>query len=302
MKKSGALVNLANLFFLLAVILAFFKTDYELKSPIAYLAVLVILEAFFIKNVLSQEDNSSIKDTFAIVFAIILLWDVEAKYLKLFHHTILPPPENVFDVFVQAYDQMILGMFHSVAMIVIGVGAGTVAGVFAGLFVGWFVRIRRSLKPIVNVVAAIPALVYAPYVVAIAPTFQAASFSIIFLGVFWPTLMLMMNSVTNIDKKILDSAYALNLSTPTIIFKVLLPYSVMPIMSGLKIQIAMAVMILTMAETIGSSVGLGYYVKKWSDFAVYDKVFAGIILMAVVITGLNKLIDLYESKALKWIR
>ena len=73
-------------------------------------------------------------------------------------------------------------------------------------------------------------------------------------------------------------------------------------MSGLKIQIAMAVMILTMAETIGSSVGLGYYVKKWSDFAVYDKVFAGIILMAVVITGLNKLIDLYESKALKWIR
>ena len=59
-------------------------------------------------------------------------------------------------------------------------------------------------------------------------------------------------------------------------------------------------MILTMAETIGSNTGLGYYVRKWSSFADYERVFAGIILIAVVVTAINSLIKIFEGHTMKW--
>ncbi|WP_187150780.1 ABC transporter permease, partial [Treponema endosymbiont of Eucomonympha sp.] len=83
--------------------------------------------------------------------------------------------------------------------------------------------------------------------------------------------------------------------------KVLLPDCAIPIIGSLRIRIATAFMILVMAETIGANSGLGYYVKRWSAWADYPKVFAGIILIAVVVTGINALIGLFEKKVLKWV-
>jgi NitT/TauT family transport system permease protein len=124
---------------------------------------------------------------------------------------------------------------------------------------------------------------------------------VIFLGIFWPTLINTIINIMNVDQKLLDTARSLNLTTRSMLFHVILPDCLIPVIASLRICIATAFMILTMAETIGSSAGLGYYVKKWSDFANYPKVFAGIILISAVVTGINALIKLLETKTLKWM-
>lgn len=294
------LLNLPNLLFAAAVWLSFLPASFETNAPTAYI---VVLSAFWVSFLVKNFRNYSVKnlDLYSIIFAFFIAWELASKVFQVIHFTILPPPENVFYIFTQDYGKMFNGFLHSMYLIVTGVGIGMLSGVMLGLVIGWYKRLRESIAPIVNIVAAVPALVYAPYVVAVAPTFESASITVIFLGIFWPTLMNMIGNVKNVDKKLVDSAKSLNLSTRSMLLKVLLPDCALPILASLRIRIASGFMILTMAESIGSSVGLGYYVKKWSDFANYTKVFAGIILIAVVVTGINGLILLFEKKVLKWV-
>ncbi|MBO6196056.1 MAG: ABC transporter permease subunit [Butyrivibrio sp.] len=296
----GIIFNLPNLLYVVAVAISFLKPDYEMQSPIAYIIVLTLFELAHLRSRIFRKDDGHPDDMYSIIFAIAILWDVEAKFIKSLHYTVFPPPENVFSIFTQDYDKMIQGFFHSIGLIIAGVGLGMFFGVFLGLLIGWNLRARQSLTPIINVIAAIPALVYAPYVVAVAPDFKSASIITIFLGIFFPTLMNMIGNVAAVDKRLIDSAKSLNLSSFDMIFKVLLPDCAIPVITSLRIRISAAFMILTMAETIGSNTGLGYYVRKWSSFADYERVFAGIILIAVVVTAINSLIKIFEGHTMKW--
>jgi NitT/TauT family transport system permease protein len=57
---------------------------------------------------------------------------------------------------------------------------------------------------------------------------------------------------------------------------------------------------LTAAELIGATSGLGWYVKYHSDFANYTKVVAGIIVIGVVVTALNRALLALEKVLIKW--
>jgi NitT/TauT family transport system permease protein len=281
---------------------AFLTSNFKLQSPWAYIVILVLFEIIFIAKVIRKSKPlKNLVDLYSIVFAFFLIWDLGSKQFHVLHYTLLPPPQNVFYIFTQDYRVMIDGFFQSMFLIFVGVGSGMLLGVVTGLFVGWFPRLREAVSPVINVVAAIPALVYAPYLVVVMPTFKIASITIIFMGIFPPTTMNMVSNVQGIDKRLIDTARSLNLSNRGILLKALLPACAIPLLGSLRIRIATAFMILIMAETIGSTAGLGYYVKRWAAWADYPKVFAGVILIGVVVVGINGLIRLFERKSMKWI-
>jgi NitT/TauT family transport system permease protein len=294
--------NLVNLLFAAAAATAFIPADFPVNSPLAYVTVLIFFEIRFIVSVVQRKKKLvNLVDLYSIIFSFFLLWDLGSKVFKVLHYTLFPPPENVFYIFTEDYPQMIIGFFHSMYLIITSVGLGMGLGVALGLFIGWYQRLREALFPVITMIASVPALVYAPYIVAIAPTFQSASIIVIFMGIFFPTVMNMSTNVKNVDQKLIDSAKSLNLSDFQMLIKVLLPVCAIPIVGSLRIRIATAFMILVMAETIGANSGLGYYVRRWAAWADYTKVFAGIILIAVVVTAINALIGLFEKKALKWV-
>ncbi|MDR2619036.1 MAG: ABC transporter permease subunit [Treponema sp.] len=295
--------NLANILFAGSVAATFAPADFHVDAPWAYLAVLVFFELSFINAArLKKKKFLNLVDVYSIIFAFFLFWDLSSKVFELLHYTLFPPPENVFYIFTQDYPVMIEGFFNSMYLVFVSLGMGMGLGIILGLFIGWYPRLREALSPVVTVIASVPSLVYAPYIVAIAPTFKIASVTVIFMGIFFPTIMNMMANVKNVDQKLIDSAKSLNLNDFSMLVKVLLPECAIPIIGSLRIRIATAFMILIMAETIGANSGLGYYVRRWSSWADYPKVFAGIILIAVVVTGINALIGVFEKKALKWVR
>lgn len=294
--------NIPNLLFVASVGATFLPADYRLDPPWAYIAVLIFFEsAFIVRLIKGKKKFVNTTDLYTIIFVFFLLWDLSVKVFKVLPRNLLPSPQNVFYVFTQDWAVMLNGFFQSMFLIVVSVGSGMGLGIFFGLFVGWYNRAREAASPIINIIAAVPSLVYAPYVVAIAPTFRSASIIVIFMGIFFPTTMNMISNVQAVDKKLIDSAKSLNLSNLQMLIKILLPDCAIPLIGSLRIRVATAFMILTMAETIGANAGLGYYVKRWVAWADYTKTFAGIILIAVVVTGINALIGLFERKVLLWI-
>ena len=120
------------------------------------------------------------------------------------------------------------------------------------------------------------------------------------LGIFWPTFMNTILRVTSMEEKLLDSSRALCPSTWTMISKILFPYVWPGVIRNLRVMLSTSFLILTMAEMMGASSGMGYFIKNYSDYANYTNVVAGIILVGIVVTVLNQGIGFWENKLIKW--
>jgi NitT/TauT family transport system permease protein len=187
-------------------------------------------------------------------------------------------------------------------MYLLGVGftLALVLGVLLGILTGSVARLRDSLLPLAKVISPIPPIIYTPYAVAVLPTFEIASIFVIFSSIFWQIYIQTALSVSGIDKKLLDSAKTMNLSAPAMFFHVLWPYCLPNIMKTLPISVANAFMVLTAAEMIGATSGLGYFVRYYADFADYTRVISGIIIIGIVVSVLNYGIAELERKVVRW--
>ncbi|MCD8359156.1 MAG: hypothetical protein LUC06_08195, partial [Oscillospiraceae bacterium] len=201
--------NRVNLLFLaLLAIVCFLPSRREIDGAVPYLVVLGLSELLFLVQYGRSRKKSAL-DVGTIAFLILGFWDVMSR-LNLTNPVLVPPPENVFFVFVDQRVLMLQSVASSLRLMLISVGIALVLGVGLGLFVGWLPRLRGAVMPIAHVISPIPALVTTPYIVAIMPTFQAASVFVICFSVFFPTFQSMVQRVASIDRRIIQSAEVMN--------------------------------------------------------------------------------------------
>lgn len=102
------------------------------------------------------------------------------------------------------------------------------------------------------------------------------------------------------DERILNSARVLNVGRAKTLTRVVLPSALPLIFNGLNIALCLSFILLTSAEMIGGSVGMGYYVKYYSDFGDYTRILAGIIVIGVVITFISTLLNGLQRYLTRW--
>ncbi len=267
----------------------------------AMLCAMALMEGVYLVRVMRRpEKRSSASDILSILWALMLAWEILVSKLDLCHPVLAPALENIFAVFSEDYLEMGKGILSSLEILLIGVVVGLALGTFLGLICGWHQRLREVFFPIAGVLAPIPSIVFAPYVIAIMPTFRSASVVVILLGIFWPAFLKTIISVESIDKNMIDSARTLELGSCAMIYEVLLPYSLPGIVKGLKVTMTTAVMMLTFAEMMGSTVGMGYYIVNYNTYGNYTKVIAGIMVVGLVVTLLSSLVSVIQKKVIKW--
>lgn len=295
----SVVINRANILLLITVLLVLFlEGQKETASPIAFLIVLALAEVLFLVRYARDRKKSEL-DIATVTFLILGFWELVVK-TGWAHPVLVPAPEDVFMVFYSERELMLQGVGSSLWLLLWSVGLALVLGVFLGLIVGWIPRAREAVVPIANVIGPIPPLVYTPYVVAVMPTFRSASTLVIFMACFFPVFTTMISRVASMDRRIIQSAQVMAVSTPQMLFRVILPYCMPGILGSLPGTMRGAFLCLTGAELLGASSGLGYFVKKFSDYANYTKVIAGIILMGVVVTLIDIALEQIYKRAVKW--
>jgi NitT/TauT family transport system permease protein len=303
---SKYVLNLANLFFVLTLLCFLFPSKYAtgmrigLKSPLVFAIVLVLIELRFIFSLRKKSKSQAAKDITGFVFIVAFIWELVVSRLNLLPYVFVPALENVFYVFVQDYALIIAGFFSSMYLLLVGMTTSIVIAVILGTLVGWNPRLTKAIYPIAKAVSTVPPLIYTPYVVLIMPTFRMASIFVIFLTNFWSTFMGAINNTAFVEKRIINSARVLNLSTPIILFKIIIPFNLPRIINGLPIHLASALMTLTAAEMLGADSGMGFYVRMSLNFANYTKAISGIFFIGLVVTALNAVINFAKKKLIKW--
>jgi NitT/TauT family transport system permease protein len=82
--------------------------------------------------------------------------------------------------------------------------------------------------------------------------------------------------------------------------RILLPAALPSIFSGAMIGLILSFITLTVAEMIAATSGLGWYIQYYHQFANYDKVIAGMILMIAVVIGVMNIFDRVQKHFLRW--
>ena len=287
---------LPHVLFLVLVFLILQPSVEGTKSYTAFLIIVIAVEAALLAN---RKKKAAI-DIGIIVFAALILWEYITAKVGVKDAMLYPAPENVFNIFVTDYEKILEGVGSSLRLMGLAFALALFFGVGLGLIVGLSDRLSGTVMPIVRVISPIPPIIYSPYAVALLPSFRAASIFVITMTIFWSIFMNMVLSVRQIDRKIMDSARTLNLNQSSMILHVLLPYSLPGIINSVSVSVSTSFLVLTAAEMIGATSGLGWYIKYNADFANFTKVIAGIFVIGVVVTVLNALISLVKRLLIRW--
>jgi NitT/TauT family transport system permease protein len=267
--------------------------------PLVLLLVLgfceIAVSAASVKNRRSRTPG----DIGAALFGFIAVWQFVCG-LNLADPILFPPPAAVFQVFWTQRAVMALGVLSSLNLLALGFLLALPLGALAGMAAGLVPRLRGAVLPVARVLAPISPIIYAPYLVAIMPSFRAAAAAVIFIGIFLPALLSMSERAAHLDPALLEKAKLLRLSRAETVLKVAVPYLFPGMLGSLRQSFSSSFMLLTMAEMLGSHTGMGYFIRKFADYADYTKVAAGILLVAAVVTVLNKLLDLVQGKLVRW--
>ena len=208
--------------------------------------------------------------------------------------SVLPPlvPQYIGD--------LLNNLKSSLLLLIIAYGLAVVTAVAAGTLIGLKSGIRRNVTPYIYAFSAVPVPLLTPYAINVAPTMQIASIFLIWLAAFWVILATTIGAVVSIDKRYLENAATLEMSSAEKLFKVVLPAASPGILTGCSVALTLSFMMLAVAEMFGATSGLAYFVQYYADFARFDLVMVGFCFTAVVLVLIMIVFDLIKGRILHW--
>lgn len=266
-----------------------------------FIGVIILLIAIYGARLHFDKKNVvATTDIFLILACGFFFWELLLGKFALLDSFIFPSPSKVFMVFETDWEQMSKGVISSLGILTAGYILALVFAIPIGLYAGWKKRLFNIAYPVAKTLSPIPATVYLPYSIVLLPTFKASSIFLIFIGAFWPILVGAVNGVFSVDTRLINSARSLDLSDYQMIRRILLPAALPSIFSGAMIALILSFITLTVAEMVAATSGIGWYIQYYHQFANYDKVIAGMILMTVVVIVVMCFFDNVQKYFLRW--
>lgn len=297
-------LRVVNILFVLLLLIQLLPNHNSVDPKTAYLiGFAVILETVVIivsASIKNKAGHTLFVDIVSFVYGLLILWTLATAKFNLLKESLFPPAGRIFYQFVDDGVKLLVHAGSSLAIVLEGYALGLALAIPLGLFLGWSARLGSSATYISKFFGSIPPIVYIPYGIALLPTFRSVSVFVIFLAAFWPAFAGTMSGVLHVEKKIIDSAKVLNVKKFTMLFKIILPAALPEIFLGCNQGLGVSFILLTSAEMIGASRGIGFYVKQYSDFGDYTRTIVGLIVIGIVVVVITMLFNKLQGYLLRW--
>lgn len=202
----------------------------------------------------------------------------------------LPAPHEVGRALITAYSSpprkgdkwLHEALWHSVQIIAAGFALSCVIGVPLGIMCGTWAFFSRLFEPFLDFVRYMPAPAFGALAIAITGIHDGPKVAIIFLGTFFQMVLVIANTTRQLDRALLEAAQTLGAKNRQLVLRVILP-GVMPhLYTDLRILLGWAWTYLIVAELIGASSGISYFINQQGKYRNYANVFAGIVTIGLI--------------------
>ena len=214
----------------------------------------------------------------------------------------LPRPSAVLETFVQLWQSGLLWqhLLPSLRRLVVGASLGIAVGVSLGVMIGLFSYVRAGLVPLVAALFPIPKIALLPLFVIWFGIDEMSKYMLIAFGTFTPTVVATYGAVDNVDRSLVRMGQSFGLGWWSIVRKIILPGAFPAILSGLRVSISIAIILLVAAEMLGAQFGVGSYILEAGSLYDLEKLFAGVTILSVMGLIVNFVIGQIERRFLSW--
>jgi NitT/TauT family transport system permease protein len=223
--------------------------------------------------------------SFAVLFG---LWAV-ASYGKWVDNLFLPTPTQVWNSAVSYASDgtMIQDIKVSVTRILLGFLLSTVVAIPVGVMMGVNKRFEAAVEPPVDFIRYMPAVAFIPLTLIWFGTTETQKIVILFIGVFFQEVLLVMDNVKNVPRPLVEMAYTLGLSQWRTIWKVVVPASLPGIVDTLRICMGWAWTYLVVVELVGANDGLGFRIQSAQRYLDTAQILIGIVIIGILGLGFD---------------
>lgn len=267
------------------------------------IAAVYLLRGIFLYNDKDARERYRKRAAFRFAVGIALaVWDILCTKLQYLPQPFFPGPAGIIEAFLAESGYILQNTLYSLRLFVVGFVLGVIFGVSTGVLIGWFPKAYYWVAPVLNITGVIPAVAWMPFALTLFPTPFSAAVFLIVICVWFPVASLTASGVQSTPRAQFEAAKTLGGKTLYLVFHVAVPHAMPQIFTGINTANAFAFTTLVMAEMMGQPGGLGYYINASKVWSAYYKVFAAIIVMAVLFSLITKAVGLIEARVLRWQR
>jgi NitT/TauT family transport system permease protein len=215
----------------------------------------------------------------------------------------LPSPAAVWDAGLEMARSGTLATdtWASVQRILIGFGLSVAVSVPLGVLMGGFTAGQALFEPVVGLLRYLPASAFIPLLTIWLGIGEPSKVMLLFIGtVFFNTLMIA-DAVRQVPPSLVDVSYTLGARRGEVLRKVVVPHALPGMIDAVRVNAAAAWNFVVVAELINSEEGLGYRIARSQRFLASDRIFAVLVVIAVIGLAIDVLLRLLRDRVGRWV-
>ncbi|KAA1014258.1 ABC transporter permease subunit [Paraburkholderia panacisoli] len=227
-------------------------------------------------------------------------WEIVTAKLEWLPRPFFAPPQALIAVYFDDFPRLSSSVFHSLGLLVYGYALGALTGFVAGVSIGWSRAVGYWLHPVLRLIGPLPATAWLPLAFFFFPSSFSASVFLIALATAFPVAVLTWSGVGSVNSAYYDVARTLGARPSFLILKVAIPAALPSVFVGLFMGLGASFSVLIVAEMMGVKAGLGWYLQWAQGWAAYSNMYAALLVMALMCSGLISLLFLLRDRLLAW--
>lgn len=223
----------------------------------------------------------------------------------------LPAPHQVAKAFYTAFttapeqkDSPWLheSLWHSIKIIFWGFVISSLFGVPLGILSGTYATLGRLNEPFVEFFRYLPAPAFGALAVAVLGIYDGPKIAIIVIGTFFQQVLIVANTTRKLDATILEAALTLGTRRLNLLTRVVVPGILPDLYRDQRILLGWAWTYLIVAELIGTSTGITWFITQQARYQHFDNVYAAIMMIGILGFGTDLLLARLGRRLFPWDR
>ncbi|MGQ3675315.1 nitrate ABC transporter permease [Xanthobacter sp. TB0139] len=190
---------------------------------------------------------------------------------------------------------------YSLARVLIGFGLAMVVAIPLGFIIGTSEMLSKALDPFIQIMKPISPLAWMPLALFTIKDSSLSAIFVIFICSIWPMLVNTSFGVANVRKEWLNVARTLEVPYLRRVFTVILPAAAPTILTGMRISIGIAWLVIVAAEMLVGGTGIGYFIwNEWNNLSIVNVIVAILVIGVVgmvldqILAGVTRLVTFQE--------
>lgn len=223
----------------------------------------------------------------------------------------LPAPHEVAQAFYLAFTAepqrrnekwLHESLADSIYVIFWGFVISSMIGLPLGILCGTYDVFSRLAEPFVEFFRYLPAPAFGALAVAILGIYQAPKIAIIVIGTLFQQILVVSNTTRKLDPALLEAAQTLGARRLSLLFRVVVPGIITDVYKDMRILLGWAWTYLIVAELIGTSSGITFYITQQARYQHFDNVYAAIMIIGIIGFGTDLILGRLGRRLFPWDR